>query len=162
MLSIIILAIFTFICLIISFIADKKKTIEALKKGGKMFINLLPPFISILILVSVLLFLMPKEILTKWLGKESGFLGMVIATLAGSISLIPGFIAYPLGKILIDNGVEYSVIAIFITTLMMVGIVTLPIEKKFFGLKVAIIRNVLSFIGALVIGVLMGALWSVI
>ncbi|HOJ63178.1 MAG TPA: hypothetical protein PLE45_02045 [Spirochaetota bacterium] len=163
MISILILLIFTIICLIVSFILNKEKTIRALKIGLKMFLNLLPPFLSILILVSVLLYFTPKEILTKLFGKEEwSFIGAFFAAIIGSISLIPGFIAYPLGKILIQNGVSYSIIAIFITTLMMVGIITLPIEKKFFGLKVAIIRNSFSFVGAIIVGLLIGILWGII
>ena len=80
----------------------------------------------------------------------------------GSISLIPGFIAYPLSGVLIKNGVSYPVIAVFITTLMMVGVLTLPLERKYFGWKVAIMRNLLSLIGALAIGITIGFLWSVI
>ena len=108
------------------------------------------------------MFFTPKEFLIKWLGKDSGALGMVIAAVIGSISLIPGFIAYPLGAILIQNGVTYSVIAVFITTLMMVGIVTLPLESKFFGWNAAITRNVLSFIGAIIIGISIGLLWKIL
>src|SRR4030065_2890274 len=108
MLSILILSSFTIICLIASFIADRKKTYEALKRGLKMFLNLLPPFITILILVSILLYFTPNEVLIKWFGKESGISGMILAALIGSISLIPGFIAYPLGSILSKNGVSYS------------------------------------------------------
>ncbi|MDZ7776603.1 MAG: hypothetical protein U5L09_13825 [Bacteroidales bacterium] len=46
-------------------------------------------------------------------------------------------------------------IALFITTLKMVGIMTIPVEAKYFGMKVTLIRNGLSFLGALVIGVIM-------
>ncbi|HOV13124.1 MAG TPA: hypothetical protein PK771_02475, partial [Spirochaetota bacterium] len=118
--------------------------------------------LSILALISVVLYLTPNELLIKWLGKESGEKGMFIAALLGSISLIPGFIAYPLGGILVKNGVGYPVIAIFITTLMMVGILTFPIEKKFFGFKVAFLRNLFCFIGAIIIGLLIGLIWSFI
>ena len=151
----------TILCLIVSFIADRAKTLNGLKRALKMFINLLIPLTSVLAFVSILLFFAPSDTLAKWFGESSGIRGMIIAAVAGSIFLIPGFIAYPLGSILIKAGVSYSVIAIFITTLMMVGIVTLPIEKKFFGLKTAILRNSLSFIGALIIGILIGLLWSI-
>jgi len=161
-LSIILLFGFTFIFLIISFVFDKSKTIEALKRGLKMFLSLLPPFITILIVVSVALFLTPNAFLIKWFGSGSGAFGMFMAAIIGSISLIPGFIAYPLGGILVKNGVSYSVIAVFITTLMMVGVVTLPIEKRFFGLKIALLRNILSFFGAIIIGLLIGALWGIV
>ena len=42
------------------------------------------------------------------------------------------------------------------TTLMMVGVVTLPLETKYFGKKIAILRNVLNFAAAIIIGVLIG------
>jgi len=156
MLSIIILFSVTVLIFLILFLIDKSKAVKGLKKGALMFINVLPPFLTILILVSFLLFLLPDEILIKYLGKDSGIMGMIIATFLGSISLIPGFISYPLGKILLDNGVQYNIIAIFITTLMMVGIVTMPIEIKYFGVKVTLIRNLLSFIAAIIIGTLIG------
>ena len=123
-----------------------------------LLLKLLPSFLSIIILVSVFLGLIPQETLIAYLGKESGMLGMAIAALLGSIALIPGFISYPLGAMLLRNGVSYAVIAVFITTLMMVGVLTLPIEIKYFGVKVSLLRNALSFLGALLIGVIMGIL----
>ena len=123
-----------------------------------MFLNILPVLLNVLILVSIFLTLVPKEVLVKWLGKGSGWVGMVTAAVLGSVALIPAFIAYPLGSILLHSGASYTVVAIFLTTLMMVGILTLPIEVKYFGIKVSIIRNSLSFIGALIIGLCIGLL----
>ena len=121
-----------------------------------MFLKLLPVLIIMLVLVSVALFLIPNETLIKYIGEGSGIKGWVTAALIGSIALIPGFIAYPLCGILIDNGVAYSVIAVFITTLMMTGFLTLPVEVKFFGWKVSVIRNLASLVAALFIGLIMG------
>jgi uncharacterized membrane protein YraQ (UPF0718 family) len=151
----IILSIITGLCLIISFIADRQKTWVALKKSFKMFINLLPVLLLMLGLVSIFLFLIPNETIIKYIGKDSGIEGWFVAALVGSIALIPGFVAFPLCAILIKSGVGYPTIAVFITTLMMVGIISLPVEAKFFGWKTSIIRNSLSFIAALIIGFLM-------
>ncbi len=120
-----------------------------------MFLNLLPLLLLMLALVSVVLFLIPNETLIHYMGKGSGIEGWTIAALLGSVAMIPGFIAYPFCGILIKSGVAYTTIAVFITTLMMVGIVTLPIEVRFFGWRTSLIRNFLSFIGALLIGFLM-------
>lgn len=120
-----------------------------------MFLNLLPLLLLMLALISVVLFLIPNETLIHYMGKGSGIEGWAIAALLGSVALIPGFIAYPLCGILIKSGVAYTTIAVFITTLTMVGIVTLPLEAKFFGWKTSIIRNTLSFIAALLIGFIM-------
>ena len=49
-----------------------------------------------------------------------------------------------------------ALIAVFITTLMMTGFLTLPVEAKFFGWKVSLIRNLISLAAALFIGFIMG------
>jgi len=148
--------IFTGVCLIISLIADVKRTVEGIKRGMLMFLKLLPMLLLTLILVSIVLYLLPDETLTRFMGEGSGFKGLVTAAVIGSVALIPGFIAYPLCGLLLQNGVDLSVIAVFITTLMMTGFVTLPIEAKFFGWMVSILRNLLSLAAALIVGLIMG------
>lgn len=150
-----ILSIITFGCIGLSVLFDFRKTMKGIKKGLTMFLNLLPLLLLMLALISVVLFLIPNETLIRYMGKDSGMEGWAIAALLGSVALIPGFIAYPLCGILIKSGVAYTTIAVFITTLTMVGIVTLPLEAKFFGWKTSIIRNTLSFIAALLIGFIM-------
>jgi uncharacterized membrane protein YraQ (UPF0718 family) len=152
----VILIALTIVCIVLSFIFDRQKTMVGLKKGMKMFLNLLPVILVLIIVISIVLFFLPNEMIIHFLGKGAGFLSYIIAALIGSIALIPGFIAYPLSGILVISGVSYSVIAVFITTLMMVGVLTLPLEAKYFGLKTAIIRNSLYFIGALIIGLIIG------
>ena len=79
-----------------------------------------------------------------------------IAALVGSVTLIPGFISYPIAAVLIREGATYAVVATFMTTLMMVGVVTLPLEIAYFGRRAAILRNVLNFFAAIVIGACVG------
>jgi len=150
------LSIFTAVCVIASLIANREKTWMGIKKGVSMFLKLLPVLLLMLALISIVLFFIPNETLVKYMGEGSGIKGWTTAALLGSVALIPGFIAYPLCAILIDNGVAYSVIAVFITTLMMTGFLTLPVEVKFFGWKVSVIRNLVSLVAALFIGLVMG------
>ena len=151
-----ILTIIAAIAIIASLIADRRKTWEGTKKGLLMFVKILPAILSVLILVSVFIYMLPNEIIVKYLGNDAGLTGYVFAAIAGSIALIPGFIAYPLAGILVKTGVSYPVIAVFITTLMMVGVLTLPIEIKFFGARVSLFRNTLYFFAALIVGFLIG------
>jgi len=137
---------------LISFVFDKKKTLKGIKKGMMMFFKILPTLLSVIIVVSLVLYLVSDEVLIEYLGKDAGLGAYVSAAVIGSVSIIPGFIAYPLAGILLKTGVSFSVLSVFITTLKMVGILTIPIEAKFFGLKTAIIRNSLSFIGAILVG----------
>jgi uncharacterized membrane protein YraQ (UPF0718 family) len=145
----------TIVFLVVSFLLDRRRTFHGVRKGLNMFVNLLPVILTMLAVVSIVLFLLPQETLVKYMGTGAGVAGWLTAALLGSVALIPGFIAYPLCGILIKQGVSYSVISVFITTLMMVGFITLPVEAKFFGMKVSLVRNGLSFIAALLIGFLM-------
>ncbi len=129
---------------------------QGIKSGLKMFFKLLPTLINVLILVSVFLYLTPNEKLVLWMGESSGIEGYIIAGVTGSLSLIPGFIAFPLASVLIKSGVSYPVLAMFITTLLMVGIFTLPVEKQYFGWRVSLLRNGLSLVGAVICALVIG------
>ena len=142
----------------ISFVFDRKKTLMGFKRGWKMFGNVLLPFLNILILISVVLYFIPPSLITQYLGANSGVLGFSIAALVGSITLIPGFISYPIAAGLIEQGASYAVVATFMTTLMMVGVVTLPLEITYFGKRVAITRNALNFVAAVIIGLVVGVI----
>ena len=144
------------VLMLVSFFFNRKKTLMGLKKGWNMFKNILVPFLTVLILVSVALYLIPPSIISRYLGPESGAIGLGIAALVGSITLIPGFISYPIAAGLIQQGASYTVVATFMTTLMMVGVVTLPLEIKYFGKRVAITRNLLNFVAAIIIGLVVG------
>ncbi|OGC11589.1 hypothetical protein A3K48_03690 [candidate division WOR-1 bacterium RIFOXYA12_FULL_52_29] len=146
----------TVICIFLSLAVDQKITIEGITRGLKMFFDLLPSLLTVLALVSVFLYLVPDETIILLLGSKSGAMGIAIAAMVGSIALIPAFIAFPIAKILMVKGVSYPVVAVFITTLIMVGVLTLPIEIKYFGKKAALMRNGLSFFGALIVGLLIG------
>ena len=151
--------IFITLCVVlsaVSFVLDRRKTAEGFKRGWRMFKNVLLPFLNILILVSLLLYFLPPSIISRYLGAGSGVAGFLAAALIGSITLIPAFISYPIAAGLIQQGASYAVVATFMTTLMMVGVVTLPLEIKYLGRQVAIVRNVLNFVAAVTIGLVIG------
>ena len=124
----------------------------------RMLLNLVPQLLLLVVLVSLFLGIVPRETLVHLLGRESGVVGVLLAAGIGSVTLMPGPIAYPLAGMLLQSGVTYMVIAVFVTTLMMVGVITFPVEKEYLGFRVALLRNVLSLAGALAIGLLMGVL----
>jgi uncharacterized membrane protein YraQ (UPF0718 family) len=146
----------TGLAVLISFIANRKKTLEAVKISLKRFLNILPAFLEMLILVSIVLFLVPDRIISNYLGSNNMLAGVLLASFFGSITLMPGFIAFPLCGILLKKGVLYMVLSAFTTTLMMVGVLTYPIEKDYFGTRVTIVRNVVSLFIALIVAVMTG------
>jgi len=140
-----------------SYAKDRKKTVLALKKAWKSFENIMPQFLSILIIIGILLAVLSPETISRLIGSQSGWLGMGMAAVIGSITLIPGFIAFPLAAALLDNGAGFMQIAVFVSTLMMVGVVTMPVEIRYFGRKATLARNGLAFAFSFVIAIVIGA-----
>jgi uncharacterized membrane protein YraQ (UPF0718 family) len=145
--------------LAVSFFRDRKKTKIALLKAWKAFENILPQLLTILVVIGVAMALVSRETIQRLIGSDSGVWGVLAAAAVGSVTLIPGFVAFPLAAALLKNGAGYMQIAAFVSTLMMVGVVTLPLEIRTFGKRTAILRNVLalcfSLAAAAVIGVVL-------
>jgi len=142
--------------LTLSFWKSKEKTGLALKKAWKSFENILPQLLAILVIIGIMLAILTPGQISAVLGSESGWIGVLIAAAIGSITLIPGFVAFPLAAALLHNGAGYMQIAAFVSTLMMVGIVTMPLEKQFFGIKAAIARNAAALVFSLIVALVMG------
>lgn len=146
----------TGLVLIISFIINSEKTLGAIKIAIRKFVTIMPAFLTMLILVSIVLFLVPDKVISNYLGNNNKFIGVLSASFFGSITLMPGFIVFPLCGILLKKGVLYMVLSAFTTTLMMVGVLSYPIEKEYFGAKLTIIRNIISFLIALAVAIMTG------
>lgn len=140
-----------------SLMRDRKKTGQALRKALRSFLNILPDFAAVLALVGVMIALLSPDLIARLIGQESGLWGMLLTSAVGAVTLIPGFVAFPLAASLLERGAGIMQIAVFVSTLMMVGVVTYPLESRYFGRKAAYWRNslayVFSFLVAAVIGV---------
>ena len=71
---------------------------------------------------------------------------MLGASLVGAVTLIPGFVAFPAAAALLKGGAGATQIAAFVSSLMMVGVVTLPMEMRYFGKRAALLRNALAWV----------------
>jgi uncharacterized membrane protein YraQ (UPF0718 family) len=144
-----------FILSALSWRADKEKTRKALKIARRSLLKTLPTMLGIVGIVGILLAVIPPHWISTYLGESAGLLGTAAAALIGSVTLIPGLVAFPLAGAIYRQGASTLTVAAFISTLTMVGVVTAPTEVEQLGRKMTIWRNGLSFIFALAIAVLM-------
>jgi len=143
-------AIFTYaiaaIFFAVSLSKSKEKTKAAAAKGLKALMGILPQMATVLVVISIGLALLDPETISRYIGNESGWVGALVAGLLGSVTLIPGFVAFPAAGELLRNGAGTLQVAAFVSTLMMVGVVTLPMEISYFGKRAAIARNALALL----------------
>lgn len=154
-----ILFVLTGVLLIVSYMKSPQKTKKALKIAWKSFVRILPMMLTIIGLIGLMLtFISPETI--KFVFSNQHWWSTSLAALLGSITLMPAFIAFPLAASLLREGAGLMPIAAFVTTLTMVGIVSAPMEISIFGKRYTFLRNVLSFVAAIIIALIMGSILS--
>lgn len=148
----------TFSLLGFSALKDLKKTKFALIKAWKGFEGMLPQILTIILVIGIIIAVLSPEQIASIMGTQSGWWGVLLASIIGAITLMPGFVAFPLAATLLSNGAGLPQIAAFISSLMMVGFITLPLEIQHFGKKAALLRNGLAFIFSFIVALLIGVI----
>lgn len=143
--------------LVFSYLKDKRKTKKALTVAWKSFGNLLPTMLGIIGLLGLMLAAVPREAISGLFGRDNPG-GIFLISLVGAVTLMPAFIAFPLAGSLLAAGAGVTAVACFVTTLLMVGVLTAPAEAAYFGRRFTFWRNALGFAFALAIGYLMGVI----
>lgn len=139
-----------------SLVKSKETTVDAMKKSRRMMGSMIGEIVAIIFMIGLVLTFIPPETIKTVLGTSSTYISTFFSALVGSVTLIPAFVAFPLVGSLVDVGASIVPAVAFLTTLTMVGIVTFPLEKKEFGTKFAILRNLFSFGFAIIIALMMG------
>ena len=156
--TVIFINLFALGCLIFAYVKDREKTKQSLLVAVKSFFRILPTVLVIIVIIGLFLaFVSPTEVI-KFAGEQAGFAGILIIAVAGAILYVPALISFPLAASLLQSGAGVAAVAAFITTLTMVGVVTLPMEIRELGKRMAFLRNGLSFIIAILIALIMGVI----
>ncbi|MDD8024929.1 MAG: permease [Acidobacteriota bacterium] len=150
------LLIFAAGALLLSLAADRRRTWAGIRFGVRMLIKLVPTLVTMIAAVGLILSALNPGALESLFGGR-GPLPFLAGWAVGAVALIPGFVAFPLAGILRAHGVSTAVLAVFVTSLLMVGVVTLPMEIRFFGRKAALWRNLLSWLAAAAVALGMAA-----
>ncbi|MFO7967222.1 MAG: permease [Archaeoglobaceae archaeon] len=149
---------FVLVCFIAAVLKDRSKTRQALKVAVNAFFRILPMVLAIVVLIGLILGFVPPDQISRFIGEQSGFIGVLIVGVVGAVLHIPALISFPLASSLLDAGASVTAVATFITTLTMIGTVTLPLEIKELGKEMALLRNGVSFFIAITIALIMGAI----
>ncbi|MFP3898968.1 MAG: permease [Dehalococcoidia bacterium] len=143
-------------CLVFALIKDRGKARQSVQVALKSFFRILPTVLLIIVIIGLLMAFLPPDQISRFVGEQAGFGGILTIAALGAVLHIPALVSYPLAASLLQSGASIAAVAAFITTLTMIGMVTLPLEIKELGKKMALLRNGLSFIIAIAIALMMG------
>ena len=141
----IIIAILAIILLFIGYSKGQGQHIVGLKSALKMTAQILPLLIFAFIMAGMVQALLPRELLSKWIGEESGMRGIFIGTLAGSITPGGPYVSLPLAAGFLRAGAGVGTMVAFITAWSLWAVSRLPMEIGVLGWKFTFVRLACTF-----------------
>ena len=108
--------------------------LEILLHDSVLFADMLPKVLAGCLIGAFIMLVLPRETVARWVGGESGLLGIVVATVSGAI--IPGgpFSIYPIAAAFAVIGADAGAVVAFVTSWTLLGYNRALIwELPFFG-----------------------------
>jgi uncharacterized membrane protein YraQ (UPF0718 family) len=131
----------------------QKSLVKAGIKAGKSFSTSLPMLLGIILLMGLFqTFITPAMIRAMFSGDM--FRDTLVGALIGSISAGNPITSYIIGGELLDKGVSLFAVTAFIVAWTTVGVVQYPAEMDFLGKRFATLRNLVSFMLAILVAII--------
>jgi len=141
----IILAALSIVLLIWGYFQGDGSHLVGLKSAWRMFLEILPLLVFAFILAGMIQALLPKELMAKWVGEESGIRGILIGTVAGGF--MPGgpYVSLPLAAGFLRAGAGIGTMVAFITAWSLWAVARIPMEVGIIGWRFTLIRLACTF-----------------
>ena len=114
--------------------------VTGLKYALKITIQILPLLIFAFIVAGMVQVLIPRELISKWIGEGSGLRGIFIGTLAGSLTPGGPYVSLPLAAGFLKSGAGLGTMVAFVTAWSLWAVSRLPLEIGILGWKFTLIR----------------------
>ena len=146
--------------LIIGYQKGGGEHIIGLKSAGSLLLQITPLLIFAVILAGMAQALIPQEMISQWVGGESGFRGILIGTLMGSITPSGPFVSMPIAAGLLRTGASVGTMVAFMSAWSLLAVHRLPIEFGILGWKFMLIRLACVFFFPPIAGLIADRLFS--
>lgn len=117
-----------------------------LKSAITMVIEILPLLLFAFIVAGMVQVLLPKDMISKWVGAESGFRGVIIGSIAGGLAPGGPYVSLPIVAGLLKSGAGVGTMVSFLTGWSLWAVGRLPMEVGILGWKFTLIRIASTFI----------------
>jgi len=141
----ILMALLAVILLIIGYSKGEGQHVAGLKSALKMTIDVLPLLVFAFIMAGMIQVLLPQELLSRWIGEESGIRGILIGTLAGGITPGGPYVSLPLAAGFLRAGAGIGTMVAFLTAWSLWAVSRMPMEIGIMGWKFTLARLACTF-----------------
>jgi uncharacterized membrane protein YraQ (UPF0718 family) len=134
--------------------------LAGLMQGGRALLSVVPLLIAAFLVAGLTQALATRELVTRWLGVEASWRGILLASLGGA--LIPGgpYVYYPIAGALLQTGASLGVLVAFVTAKNLWSVTRLPLEFALLGTHLTVIRLGVTLILPPLVGLLAEVLFG--
>ncbi len=122
------------------FLTYRERGSRALEASWKYLQEMLFIFPAVLVLMGLFAVWVRRETVVKFLGKESGLPGMVVAVLLGMLPTGPLYMAFPLASMLLRKGARVANVFLFLSSWACIKLPQELVEIQFLGARFALLR----------------------
>jgi len=141
----IIMGVLAIILLFIGYYKGQGQHISGMRSALNMTVEVLPLLVFAFIVAGMVQVLLPRELLSKWVGMESGMRGILIGTIAGGLAPGGPFVSLPVAAGLLRSGASVGTMVAFLTGWSLWAVSRLPMEVGILGWKFTLIRIASTF-----------------
>ncbi|MDY6910866.1 MAG: permease [Chloroflexota bacterium] len=134
--------------------------VEGLKITKDLLIQVVPLLLLAFIVAGMVQVLLPHETIAKWVGTESGLRGIMIGTLAGSITPGGPYVTLPIAAGIWQAGAGIGTMVAFVTSWSLWAVMRLPMEIGIMGWEFTLVRIACTFFFPPIAGLLANRLFS--
>jgi uncharacterized membrane protein YraQ (UPF0718 family) len=133
------------IFLFIGYSKGQGQHIAGMRSALNMTVQILPLLLFAFIVAGMVQVLVPQELLSKWVGVESGMRGIFIGTVAGALAPGGPYVSLPVAAGLLQAGAGVGTMVAFLTGWSLWAFSRLPMEVGIMGWKFTLIRIASTF-----------------
>ena len=134
------------LALVLTVIAYQKGVhIQGLKASWSMLWQIIPLLVLAFVVAGMAQLLIPHEVISRWLGVESGLRGILIGSVLGGLAPGGPYVSMPLAAALLRTGAGVGTMVAFLTGWSLLAFSRLPLEIGIMGWKFTLIRLACTF-----------------
>lgn len=156
----IVMGIIAITLLLIGYYKGQGQHVAGMKRGINLTIEILPLLFFSFIAAGMIQVIIPRELLSKWVGTESGIRGILIGTVAGGLAPGGPYVNLPIVAVLLKTGASVGTMVAFLTGWSLWAVARLPMEIGIMGWKFTLIRITCTFFFPPIAGLIANVLFE--
>ncbi len=149
------------LAIIFTFFAYQKGVhIQGFRASWGMLTQMIPVLVLALITAGMIQFLIPREIISRWVGVESGFRGIMLGTVIGGFAPGGPIVSLPIAAGLLRMGASIGTMVAFVTAWTLLAFIRAPLEIGIMGWKFWLIRLACTFFFPPIAGLIANTFFS--